>query len=233
MGLGLGLGLGVSPVILMLLLQQLLLLMELLELELMLLLLVVLNLLLFLHLLGLTLGLEDLVQDLERPVEVDLNPTRRVLHGLSLLAVGTPTLNERHPDDAELAEVVDAHPAGRGGVGDGGGQVPPVDHHLGPRPGGGPWRRRGRRGRRRGRLGELLAHVPSKVSEVKHFEPIVSAIDLMNQIGGSWFRGLHRVQVVALDEDGVLVRGQLALHVHIALPFKMEGDTLANIPVNN
>lgn len=49
---------------------------------------------------------EHLVQPLERPVQMDFNPTGRRGHILAMI-LRTPALHERHPDRAHLRQLVD------------------------------------------------------------------------------------------------------------------------------
>lgn len=52
-------------------------------------------------------GVQDLVQQLQSPVQVDLDPARRLLDALPGV-VGPPALHEAHPQDAQAAQVVHA-----------------------------------------------------------------------------------------------------------------------------
>lgn len=58
-------------------------------------------------------GVEDLVQQLQGSVQVDLDPTRRLLDALPGV-VGPPALHEAHPQDAQAPQVVDADARGGG-----------------------------------------------------------------------------------------------------------------------
>ena len=55
-------------------------------------------------------GLQHLVQQLQRPVQLNLDPARRLLDALARV-VGPPSLDEAEPEDAEAAQVV--HPDAR------------------------------------------------------------------------------------------------------------------------
>lgn len=57
-------------------------------------------------------GVQDLVQQLQSPVQVDFDPARRLLDALPGV-IGPPTLHEAHPQDAQPAQVV--HADARGG----------------------------------------------------------------------------------------------------------------------
>ena len=60
---------------------------------------------------------ENLVKDLESPMQVHLDPARRLLDRLPVV-VWTPALHEGEPEDAKPPEVVDPDPS-RGAEGDG------------------------------------------------------------------------------------------------------------------
>ena len=75
-------------------------------------------------------GVQDLVEELEGAVEVDLDPTRRLLNALPGV-IGAPTFDEAHAEDAEAAEVVDSDAGGGGEAWKGGGGHPVgVGGHL-------------------------------------------------------------------------------------------------------
>lgn len=57
-------------------------------------------------------GVQHLVQQLQRPVQVHFNPARRLLDGLSRV-VRAPALDEAEAEDAEPAQVVHADPGCR------------------------------------------------------------------------------------------------------------------------
>ena len=80
----------------------------------------------FLNPFGLVGKYQEFVQKLQSPVQVDFDPTGCLFDGLPLV-IWTPTLDERQPDDALSPEVVYTDAGGRGGVGDGRGQV--ASHH--------------------------------------------------------------------------------------------------------
>lgn len=57
-------------------------------------------------------GVQHLVQQLQGPVQVDLDPARRLLDALPGV-VGPPALHEAHPQDAQAPQVVHADARGR------------------------------------------------------------------------------------------------------------------------
>lgn len=67
-------------------------------------------------------GVQDLVQQLQSPVQVDLDPARRLLDALPGV-VGPPALHEAHPQDAQAAQVVHADARGGRQTCGGGGQM--------------------------------------------------------------------------------------------------------------
>ena len=54
-------------------------------------------------------GVQHLVQQLQGPVEVDLDPAGRLLDALSGV-VWPPALHKAHPQDAQPAQVVHSYP---------------------------------------------------------------------------------------------------------------------------
>lgn len=59
--------------------------------------------------------MQDLVEELERTVQMDLDPARRVLYRLARV-VGAPSLDEAQAEDAEATQVVDSDPGGCGEI---------------------------------------------------------------------------------------------------------------------
>lgn len=59
--------------------------------------------------------MQDLVKQLERAVQVDLHPARRVLDRLARV-VGAPSLDEAQAEDAETTQVIDPDPGGCGEI---------------------------------------------------------------------------------------------------------------------
>eukprot|EP00095_Tigriopus_kingsejongensis_P001835 maker-scaffold10_size831480-snap-gene-6.9 protein:Tk01835 transcript:maker-scaffold10_size831480-snap-gene-6.9-mRNA-1 annotation:"viral iap-associated factor homolog" len=199
-------------------------------------------------------GVQNLVQELESPMQMHLDPARGFLDRLPVV-IRTPAFHKRQTEDAETSEVVHSDP-GRGRQGQRGSDATTTGHMTGHSCSLG----------RSGSVGclSLLLHLSVTLAEVKHLKPkdvrdsanIPSCqphfIDTSRQFlkresdpkprsqathlgvsqrvylvnGIAWSTASFAVQVVALDKDGVI---GLASNPDVTLAHEIQLNAFANV----
>lgn len=157
-----------------------------------------------------------LIQQLQRAVQMHLDPTRRVFDALPRV-VRPPPLHEAQPEDAQPPQIIHADPGRRRqphGRSD-------AAHRAGSRDVSGHGGRLG--GSSSVGCGCLLLHLPVALPQVKHLN-VSSGVDFVHGVAGG-SAGLT-VQVITLHEHCVVAQTP---HPHIALPPALQLHALPDV----